>query len=155
MVDGYRADEKPWYCVPEPITTEQVVIIGGGVAGATVAYALAKRGMDVLLLDKANHIAAGASGNPAAAIMPILGQSHDPVPQFSVLAYQWLIKHLAALSTEVSDFHWQPTGVLALHMEQKLRGRVNQLRAHSMQVADEIACLVSAEQATELSLIHI
>ncbi len=44
-------------------TTAQVVIIGGGVAGASIAYYLAEKGMkDVLLLEKGS-LASGATGN--------------------------------------------------------------------------------------------
>ena len=37
------------------------IIVGGGIYGCTVAWQLAKRGADVLLLE-ANTIASGASG---------------------------------------------------------------------------------------------
>ncbi len=42
-------------------TTSDVVVIGGGIMGTTTAYHLAKRGIDVTLLEK-SHLAAGSTG---------------------------------------------------------------------------------------------
>jgi len=44
-----------------------VVIIGGGVNGCSVAYALAKKGIDVVLVEK-NYLASGATGACGAGI---------------------------------------------------------------------------------------
>jgi len=54
---------------PPPKT---VAIIGAGIAGANAAYAFSARGADVTVFDKASHVAAGASGNPLALLMPRL-----------------------------------------------------------------------------------
>src|SRR5262249_40023615 len=48
--------------------TADVIIIGGGVRGASIAFNLAKRGIrDVLLVEK-NFIASGATGKSSACI---------------------------------------------------------------------------------------
>jgi len=52
-----------------PISTD-VVIIGGGVMGCSVAYQLAKLGIKSTLLERANF-AAGASGATAGVIAPL------------------------------------------------------------------------------------
>ncbi|PNX47608.1 MAG: amino acid oxidase, partial [Thermoplasmata archaeon M11B2D] len=44
-----------------------VVVIGGGVNGCSVAYALAKKGIDVVLVEK-NYLASGATGACGAGI---------------------------------------------------------------------------------------
>lgn len=46
-----------------------VVVIGGGLVGATAAYVLAKGGLDVILLE-ANRIANGATASGLGAILP-------------------------------------------------------------------------------------
>ncbi|RLA64137.1 MAG: FAD-dependent oxidoreductase [Epsilonproteobacteria bacterium] len=49
------------------------VIIGAGIAGASVAYALAKKGQNVLMLDK-KGIATGGSGAAGAFVSPKIGK---------------------------------------------------------------------------------
>jgi len=48
-------------------TTADVVVIGGGIMGTATAYQLAKRGIDVTLLEK-NHLAAGSTAYTCGVI---------------------------------------------------------------------------------------
>lgn len=52
--------------------TSDVVVIGGGIAGSSCAFALARRGHSVRLVESAPHIAAKASGNRFALITPYI-----------------------------------------------------------------------------------
>jgi glycerol-3-phosphate dehydrogenase len=63
--------EKPTFSPGEPIrrpspvvktADAQVAVIGGGVVGAAVAYALARRGVGAILLEAEDELALGASG---------------------------------------------------------------------------------------------
>lgn len=57
------------------IKTDQprtVLVIGGGIAGCSVAGALLDLGSDVKILDAASRPGAGASGNPAGIVVPFL-----------------------------------------------------------------------------------
>src|SRR5207247_11411092 len=47
--------------------TADVVVVGGGVNGASIAYALAVRGVNVVLLEK-DALASGASGRSSALV---------------------------------------------------------------------------------------
>ena len=55
------AQERP---VASP--SKKAVIIGGGIAGASLSYALYQRGIPSLILDKGPTLASGASGHGAA-----------------------------------------------------------------------------------------
>ncbi len=46
------------------------IVIGGGIAGCSTAYALAKRGTHVTLIERQTALAQGASGNPVAMLYP-------------------------------------------------------------------------------------
>lgn len=58
------------------MTDAQVIVIGGGIAGASAAYHLASYGRDVLLLER-GEIASEASGVNAGGI-GALGWGHMP-----------------------------------------------------------------------------
>lgn len=51
-------------------TKIKAIVIGGGIAGCSTAYALAKRGLAVTVIDRHQTIAQGASGNPVAMLYP-------------------------------------------------------------------------------------
>lgn len=52
--------------------SSSIVIIGSGIAGAALAFLLSQRGITPLVLEAGGEIAAGASGNPSAALYPLL-----------------------------------------------------------------------------------
>jgi tRNA 5-methylaminomethyl-2-thiouridine biosynthesis bifunctional protein len=82
-----HSSEKPWTRRPASGRTEGVAIIGAGIAGASLCYALAKRGVAVTLYDAQAQAASGASGNRQGAIYPLLNPPHDDLSQFFAQAY--------------------------------------------------------------------
>ena len=58
-------------------------IIGGGLAGAAAAHALAQRGWQVQVLDRAARPAAGASGLPAGVVAPHVSPDDRPLSRLS------------------------------------------------------------------------
>ncbi len=50
----------------------RVAVLGAGIAGASAAEALARRGIETVVLEAARELGAGASGNPAGLVMPRL-----------------------------------------------------------------------------------
>lgn len=75
-------------------TPQRVTIIGAGLAGACVAHSLAQRGIQIELLEKAEGIATGASGNRVGVLFPRLAATLDQETLFylSGMAYtkSWL-----------------------------------------------------------------
>jgi tRNA 5-methylaminomethyl-2-thiouridine biosynthesis bifunctional protein len=83
---------------PGPIT-----IIGGGIAGASVAAAVRRRGGEALVLEKGPTLAHRASGNPAALLMPRFGAG--PAQGFFQDAYLFARAAYADLGADVFTPH--------------------------------------------------
>ena len=66
---------------------QKVLIVGAGVAGAAAARAFLDRGADVTVIDTADRIAAGASGNAIALVMPRLDAADGPVARAGLAAW--------------------------------------------------------------------
>ncbi|HHL43586.1 MAG TPA: FAD-dependent oxidoreductase, partial [Hellea balneolensis] len=63
------------------------IIIGSGIAGASIARAYQMRGITPVLIDPDQHLETAASGNPAAIVMPRLDLQDRPESRFFLNAY--------------------------------------------------------------------
>ena len=83
-----------------------VLVIGAGIAGASVARALVRRGIETTVLDAGATLGQGASGNPIALIAPRLDLDDRPAARFHRAAYAYALAEYAASDA----FH--PIGVV-------------------------------------------
>ena len=77
-----------------------VAIIGAGISGASLAFALRKRNIECYILDKSSKIANGASGNKLALQMPKMTADNSPYGLLSLEAFSYsrnLAKELKAV----------------------------------------------------------
>lgn len=87
---GYRYKRDMLVGQFEALTAEntpaatKVAVIGGGLAGCSVAYSLAIRGVTVDLYESDDHLAASSSGIPAAVTRPFLDKSLSPAARLSI-----------------------------------------------------------------------
>ncbi len=96
--------------------TRTAVVIGAGLAGATVARSLAQRGLHVTVLEQAPEIASGASGNKQAIVQMRLNKQADTHWQFHVHSYLYALRFYAHLDAEASSAaNWHRCGVLTLN----------------------------------------
>ena len=82
-----------------PHDPDSAVIIGGGIAGASLAYALHKRGVHAVIVEKGACLASGASGNDVAMQSARLRVHNDAQGRLSVacLSYASRIAEQAGL----------------------------------------------------------
>ena len=93
-----------------PRTPARCTVIGAGLAGASVAASLARRGWQVQVLDAAATPAAGASGLPAGVFAPHPSPDDNVLSRISRSGVRALLQHAAPLLQAGVD--WQPGGVL-------------------------------------------
>jgi len=67
------------------------VIIGGGIAGASIAHAFTRRGITPILIEPHKELDTAASGNPAGLMMPKLDLQDRPESRFYSAAYLYAL----------------------------------------------------------------
>lgn len=77
-----------WYIDQSPTKKSQrdVLILGAGIAGCTVAAALTKRGFTTRVIDRHNTAANEGSGNLQAVVYPKLSRQNDALPRINLTA---------------------------------------------------------------------
>lgn len=86
---------------------KRVAVIGAGIAGASAAQALTRRGVETVVLDAGLGLGAGASGNPAGLVMPRLDRGGGPLAEVFLAAYLYAVSTYEALGADV----YAPCGV--------------------------------------------
>ena len=86
------------------------VVVGAGLAGASVAQALARCGWQVQVLDAASTPAAGASGLPVGLMVPHVSADDSPRSRLSRAGIRLMLNQARALLEQGQD--WDATGVL-------------------------------------------
>ena len=122
---------------------ESVVVIGAGIAGASVARQLATRGISVTLIER-DQPASGASGNPVAVVRPEPGGATNAIAEFSAAGVGWLQRWLSRYGKSVPHNF---CGAVRLLRDQR---RHDKLAAYAQTVPDEWLHEVSVSEATML-----
>lgn len=89
---------------------ERCVVIGAGLAGASVAAALARRGWQVQVLDRAAQPSMGASGLPVGLLVPHVSSDDCNLSKLSRAGVRLMLQ--TARQHLKEGVHWAPSGVL-------------------------------------------
>jgi tRNA 5-methylaminomethyl-2-thiouridine biosynthesis bifunctional protein len=98
-----------------PTMPSEAVVIGAGVAGASVARQLARRGLAVTVLER-EQPACGGSGNPVAVVRPEPGGVANPVTELSAAGTLWLERWIGR-QADVVHHAW--CGVLRMARDER------------------------------------
>ena len=125
----------------------RIGVIGGGIAGASVAAGLVRRGAEVMIMEAGPDLANAASGNRLALQSPRLAVDHNPASRLSATC----LAFAAALSDKAGASVAAP--VLALDWPAREAERHAKFRRQSW--PDELAQDLSADSASVQSGVAI
>ncbi|WP_104204616.1 bifunctional tRNA (5-methylaminomethyl-2-thiouridine)(34)-methyltransferase MnmD/FAD-dependent 5-carboxymethylaminomethyl-2-thiouridine(34) oxidoreductase MnmC [Billgrantia saliphila] len=146
-----RRGATPWFAPPAPRPARHVAVIGAGIAGTSVARALARRGIDVTLLDR-EAPGAGGSGNRQGALYVKLAAEPNDQSRVYLAGLQYSLRWLERL-----DPHhrlWAPCGLLQLAMSEREQTRQARFLA-TQRLPEALLAEIDAETASRLAEIPI
>ncbi len=123
--------------------TSPVLVIGAGIAGASIARQLAARGLSVTVIEQ-QRPAAGGSGNPVAVVRPEPGGDENPIAVFSAAGVIWLAQWLALHGQQVPHAF---CGALRITRDQR---RHDKLRQHAQTMPEDWLSEIDIAHASEL-----
>jgi len=150
--DSQPWDTTPWFLpAARPAPTRTVVVVGSGLAGSLVAAELARRGISVIVLDRAPVVAAGGSGNSQGVIYARLSPASSELADFALFSYLHALRHyrdMFASGALARGIDGELNGVLQLGHEQRLLLQHRQI-ADRFQAWPEVVQLLDADSASE------
>lgn len=126
------------------------IVIGGGIAGCSTAYALAQRGISVTLLERHAKIASEASGNPLAMLYPRLS-GDNAASQFALAGYLYSLQLFKSLNLAPADFN--ACGLLQLGFNARELARIKKVAAQNHAI--NILKYVTSQEASSFARIEI
>lgn len=128
----------PYYYQPSSKESNDIAIVGGGVASLFVALSLLERGKQVTLYCQDAQLAQNASGNLQGAIYPQLSDDDERNIRFYIHAFDYALQRLKQLAAKV-EFQYGLTGVALYAYNEK-----------TAQKLQKMASLVNDEQLFQL-----
>lgn len=139
-------ETKPWL-IPTIQPIKNVAVIGAGIAGCSTAYALARRGIKVTVMDT-HGIATEASGNPQGAMYAKLAAGEATHSNIYIQGYlqslRWLHQQL-----EPGD-GWDNCGLIQLASSEKEAKR-QQKFVENTHYPEQLLHPISQQQARDIS----
>ena len=154
----YRHKATPWHLPPaqqslqHPVTPHSVAIVGAGIAGATIARALAERNIKVTVFEQGSAPGSAASGNDQGILYAKLSPKPGPNGDFNLLALQYAQRFYPAICPQAVHFD----GLLQLAQTEKEHQLQQQIVDQLALDGDaKLAQPVTASDASTLAGVHL
>lgn len=143
----------PWFSRPAAAQGPgTAMIIGAGLAGCCSAFALARRGWQVTVLERHHAPAQEASGNPQGILYCKLSPHQTPLSRYIQSSYAYSLRLLHQVLAQ-GESHWDACGVLQLAVSAKESARQQQLAAAGY--PRQFLRYVDAQQASQIAGVSI
>ena len=142
-----KSSLQPWFARPPSARTGHAAIVGGGIAGASVARALHRRGWHTTIFERRSTLADEASGNPAVVLMPRLTAAPNLDGRFYAAAWRYLLAALDEIGEAGPSLYGDRGGLLQLATDDAEAAR----QAAIIAAAPLPAALLSHVNAAEAS----
>lgn len=128
-----------------------VAIIGAGLAGAAVAYALRRAGAEPVIFDAGGQIASGASGNPSGLFNPRLSAQRTADSDFYTAGWASAVRTLAEIQAR-TDIGLEACGSLHLATDEDKGKKLHGAAARWGWHADHMTFCDAGDAATRCGL---
>lgn len=145
MARGCKSAAAP---VPRAVRPARALVIGGGIAGCAMAWALTQRGVAVTLIESGAGLAGGGSGNPRGILHARFSAGMNPLHRFVLASYGHALAWLDAV-LPVDGIWRDECGVLQLACTEQEAVRIEKLGR--MLWPASLLQTVSAQQASRLA----
>lgn len=143
----------PWFTRPAAAQGPRTaMIIGAGLAGCCSAFALARRGWQVTLIERHPAAAQEASGNPQGILYCKLSPHQTPLSRFIQSSYAYSLRLLHEALAQ-GEGHWDACGVLQLAATAKESARQQQLAGGGY--PRRFLHCVDAQQASQIAGVSV
>ncbi len=122
-----------WFQYPQyNWKNKKTVIIGGGVAGAQMAWHLCQAGWQVTLIERHPELATEASGNPAGVISPKMTAQSSLGEDFYTQCFHYTLSQLNTLKQQGGKVDWKACGSLQLTHNKREQKRWEALKSRNL-----------------------
>ncbi|MFM2479583.1 bifunctional tRNA (5-methylaminomethyl-2-thiouridine)(34)-methyltransferase MnmD/FAD-dependent 5-carboxymethylaminomethyl-2-thiouridine(34) oxidoreductase MnmC [Celerinatantimonas sp. MCCC 1A17872] len=139
----------PWFYRHKAESLDDIAIIGAGLAGASLSYALSKRGIKHSVFESESSPATAASGNRQGAIYPLLNADQPTLSEFFISAFAYLNQTIHELSSQGHRIAFAQSGVLHLGYNEKAAKKL--AKTAQAQWPETLIKPISAEQASDIA----
>lgn len=125
----------------------RAIVVGAGLAGTAIAERLARRGIQVHVIEAFESAAQGASGNLAGAFRPLPSKDDNRISRITRAGFLYGLHHLANLRDAQQEVLWEGCGVLHLARSTTEEGRQREV-VRALRLPRSFLQWVDANEAT-------
>lgn len=109
--DNEKIKNFNYFSISKERICSEVAILGAGLAGCSLAYDLAKKGIRSRIFDRGTVPASEGSGNPAGIFNPKLALGKNEISLLSIYGYMHFQRRLSELQNYLNEDVFRRTGV--------------------------------------------